>query len=84
MVRKISCTKTLQPIIKQRAHGHGWAGVAIPDQLPPKGLCSKPASRGGALGKAGEEIPEGPVATGTAAGRSFLASGLTLPLDGVD
>lgn len=47
MVRKISCTETLQPIVKQKACGQGRAGVAIPDQLPPKGLCSKPATRGG-------------------------------------
>lgn len=51
--------------------------LAIPDQLPPKGLWSKPETRGcsgqdHAVQTLGQEGQGGPVTTGTTAGHEFI------------
>lgn len=62
------------------------AGVAIPDQLPPKVLWSKPKTRGQdhAVQTLGRRDKKDQSQWGLQWGTSLLASGLTLLLDEVD
>ena len=62
------------------------AGVAIPDQLPPKVLWSKPKTRGQdhAVQTLGRRDKKDQSQWGLQWGMSLLASGLTLLLDEVD
>lgn len=63
--------------------------LAIPDQLPPKGLWSKPETRGcsgqdHAVQTLGRREKKDQSQRGLLPGTSLLASGLTLLLDEVD